>query len=277
MLNAWISSSSSLSAPFTSLCLCSARLPANCSETTSPTSKEAPQPPLVSKTSSSLACRASLSFSSTCATYGEPVRVPIAEDHPQNPISPYGRTKLHMEHMMQDYATAYGLQYAALRYFNAAGAAQDGSLGEDHQPETHLIPLVLQVALGQRESIKMFGGDWDTPDGTCVRDYIHVDDLADAHLRALARLQTGGESIQCNLGTGHGYSVKEVIEVAREVTGHAIPAEVVGRRPGDPAELMSGGTAARDLLGWESRRAALEQIIRDAWAFHSTHPDGYPS
>ena len=216
-------------------------------------------------------------FSSTCATYGEPVRVPIAEDHPQNPISPYGRTKLHMEHMMQDYATAYGLQYAALRYFNAAGAAQDGSLGEDHQPETHLIPLVLQVALGQRESIKMFGGDWDTPDGTCVRDYIHVDDLADAHLRALARLQTGGESIQCNLGTGHGYSVKEVIEVAREVTGHAIPAEVVGRRPGDPAELMSGGTAARDLLGWEPRRAALEQIIRDAWAFHSTHPDGYPS
>ena len=216
-------------------------------------------------------------FSSTCATYGEPVEVPITEDHPQLPISPYGRTKLHMEHMMQDYAAAYGLNYAALRYFNAAGAARDGSLGEDHDPETHLIPLVLQVALGQRASIKMFGDDWETPDGTCVRDYIHVEDLADAHLRALARMQTGGGPLACNLGTGDGFSVKQVIDVARGVTGHAIPAEVAPRRAGDPAVLMSGGTRAADVLGWRPARSALEDILADAWAFHSAHPTGYES
>ena len=214
-------------------------------------------------------------FSSTCATYGEPVEVPITEDHPQNPINPYGRTKLHMEHMMDDFATAYGMRFAALRYFNAAGASTRGDLGEDHRPETHLIPLVLQVALGQREGIKLFGEDYDTPDGTCVRDYIHVEDLGDAHLRALARLQSGEPRVICNLGTGSGYSVREVVELAREVTGHAIPAEVVGRRAGDPARLVSGGTRARDLLGWVPRKPELRAILEDAWRFHQAHPEGY--
>ena len=216
-------------------------------------------------------------FSTTCATYGEPIRVPITEDHPQVPISPYGRTKLHMEHMMQDYGVAYGLRYAALRYFNAAGAAQDGSLGEHHDPETHLIPLVLQVALGKRDEILMFGDDYDTPDGTCIRDYIHVEDLADAHLRALARLQAGEREVVCNLGTGSGFSVKEVIETARGVTGHAIPARVVERRPGDPPVLVSGGTRARDLLGWEPGRPDIADIVGDAWRFLRAHPDGYGS
>lgn len=216
-------------------------------------------------------------FSTTCATYGEPVQVPLTEDHPQLPISPYGRTKLHMEHMMQDYGTAYGLRYAALRYFNAAGAARDGSLGEHHDPETHLIPLVLQVALGTREEILIFGDDYDTPDGTCVRDYIHVEDLADAHMRALGRLQSGEREVVCNLGTGTGYSVREVIETARKVTGHPIPARIVERRAGDPPVLVSGGTRARDLLGWEPNRAALESIVADAWQFMQAHPTGYPS
>ncbi|MEM7305719.1 MAG: UDP-glucose 4-epimerase GalE [Planctomycetota bacterium] len=214
-------------------------------------------------------------FSSTCATYGEPVQVPMAEDHPQNPINPYGRTKLHMEHMMQDYAHAYGIRYAALRYFNAAGASQEGDIGEVHDPETHLIPLVLQVALGQRDEILIFGDDYDTPDGTCIRDYIHIEDLGDAHLRALARLQGGVTQLACNLGTGTGFSVREVIEAARKVTGHAIPARVVDRRPGDPARLISGGTRAVELLGWRPARPAIEDILRDAWSFHSSHPSGY--
>jgi len=214
-------------------------------------------------------------FSSTCATYGEPVQMPIGDDHPQNPINPYGRTKLHMEHMMQDYAHAYGIRYAALRYFNAAGASQAGDIGEDHAPETHLIPLVLQVAQGKRDEILMFGDDYDTRDGTCVRDYIHVEDLADAHLRALARLQGGAGEIACNLGTGTGFTVKEVVEAARKITGHAIPARVAERRPGDPAKLVSGGTKAKELLGWEARRPALEDILGDAWRWHQGHPDGY--
>ena len=153
-------------------------------------------------------------FSSTCATYGEPVRVPITEDHPQAPISPYGKTKLHMEHMMEDYSVAYGMRFCALRYFNAAGASAVGGLGEDHDPETHLIPLVLGVALAKREEILLFGEDYDTPDGTCIRDYIHVDDLADAHLRAVSKLQSGTERLACNLGTGSGYSVREVVELS---------------------------------------------------------------
>ncbi len=214
-------------------------------------------------------------FSSTCATYGEPEVVPIPDDHPQNPINPYGRTKLHMEHMMADYAHAYGMRYAALRYFNAAGAAPDGTIGEDHAPETHLIPLVLEVALGQREAIKIFGNDYPTPDGTCIRDYIHVDDLADAHLRALARLQTVGESFALNLGTGSGFSVKEIIATAREVTGHGISAEVAPRRAGDPAVLVSGGTLAGSMLGWQPARADVGTVIEDAWRFHSAHPQGY--
>jgi len=214
-------------------------------------------------------------FSSTCATYGEPRVVPIPDDHVQDPINPYGRTKLHMEHMMGDYDRAYGLRFAALRYFNAAGAARDGSLGEDHEPETHLVPLVLQVALGRRASIRVFGADYPTPDGSCVRDYVHVEDLADAHLAALARLQTGEPSFACNLGTGSGYSVLEVIAAARSITGHPIPAEVVARRPGDPARLVSGGTRAAELLGWRPARAELTTIVEDAWRFHRAHPAGF--
>lgn len=213
-------------------------------------------------------------FSSTCATYGDPVEMPMTEAHPQVPISPYGRTKLHMEHMMQDYAKAYGLRIAALRYFNAAGASRAGDLGESHEPETHLIPLVLQVAAGRRSEIAVFGDDYDTPDGTCVRDYVHVEDLADAHLRALAALQRGSTQIFVNLGTGQGYSVLEVIEAARRVTGQAIPVRVAARRAGDPPRLICGGTRARDELGWQPARAALEDIVRDAWAFQRARPDG---
>jgi UDP-glucose-4-epimerase GalE len=213
-------------------------------------------------------------FSSTCATYGDPVEMPMTEAHPQAPISPYGRTKLAMEHMMQDYARAYGMRIAALRYFNAAGASQDGDLGESHEPETHLIPLVLEVAAGRREVITVFGDDYDTPDGTCVRDYIHVEDLAEAHLSALAKLQDGAKELAVNLGTGTGFSVLEVIETARRVTGRPIAVKVAGRRAGDPPRLISGGTRARDLLGWTPKRARLEDIVRDAWKFHGAHPRG---
>jgi len=214
-------------------------------------------------------------FSSSCATYGDPVEVPMGDAHPQLPISPYGRTKLHMEHMIEDFARAYGLRYAALRYFNAAGASQRGDLGEHHDPETHLIPLVLQVALGQRDEIKIFGDDYPTPDGTCIRDYVHVEDLAAAHVAALERLEGGAERLACNLGTGSGFSVREVIETAREVTGHAIPASVAERRAGDPPELVSGGTRARELLGWTPARPGLRDIVADAWRFLSAHPRGF--
>ena len=214
-------------------------------------------------------------FSSTCATYGVPTRPTIDEEHVQLPISPYGRTKLAIEHMLQDYSRAYGLRYAALRYFNAAGAAPDAGLGEHHDPETHLIPLLLRVALERCEEILIFGDDYETPDGTCVRDYVHVEDLADAHLRALARLQDGRDQVVCNLGSGLGFSVSEVIEMVRRVTGHAIPARVVARREGDPARLVSGGKRAKELLGWSPRRSGLEQIVRDAWRFQRAHPDGF--
>jgi len=216
-----------------------------------------------------------LVFSSTCATYGQPVRIPIDEAHPQAPISPYGRTKLHIEHMLEDFGCAYGLRYAALRYFNAAGAAQDGTLGEHHDPETHLIPLVLQVAAGQRAEIQVFGYDYDTPDGTCIRDYIHVEDLARAHALALAKLEVGAERVVANLGTGEGYSVLQVIDTARRVTGRPIAVRKVARRAGDPARLVSGGTEASALLGWTPQRAALEDIVRDAWNFLQRHPNGY--
>jgi UDP-glucose 4-epimerase len=214
-------------------------------------------------------------FSSTCATYGEPREVPIPDDHPQDPINPYGRTKLHMEHMMKDFSRAYGLQFAALRYFNAAGAARDGTLGEDHVPETHLIPLVLEVASGKRKSLKVFGDDYPTRDGTCVRDYIHVEDLADAHLRALAFLQTGRGNLECNLGTGQGFTVREIIDTASRVTGRPIPYEVAPRREGDPAVLVSGGTRARAVLGWRPERGAIEDVIGDAWRFLEGHRHGY--
>ena len=188
-------------------------------------------------------------FSSTTATYGTPEKMPIAETTPQQPINPYGFSKLVVERMLDDYAAAYGFGFAALRYFNAAGAAPDGDLGEDHTPESHLIPIVLQVALGQRESISIFGDDYPTPDGTCIRDYVHVDDLATAHLAALERLQPG-RAIKVNLGTGRGYSVREVIDACRKVTGHAIPAVIAPRRPGDPPELVADARLARQLLGW---------------------------
>ncbi len=215
-------------------------------------------------------------FSSTCATYGNPQRLPIDEEHPQLPISPYGRTKLHMEHMLADYGSAYGLRHAALRYFNAAGASADGQVGEAHDPETHLIPLVLQTALGRRREVLVFGDDYDTDDGTCVRDYVHVEDLAEAHVRALARLQGGSERIVCNLGTGSGHSVREVIDTARSITGRDIPSRVVARRPGDPPRLVSDGRRALSLLGWRARRPELGSILGDAWRFLLAHPDGYP-
>ena len=213
-------------------------------------------------------------FSSTCATYGNPQRVPITEDHPQNPISPYGFTKLAIEHALADYAHAYNLGYAALRYFNASGAAADGTIGEDHDPETHLIPLVLQVALGQRQQAEVFGTDYPTPDGTCVRDYIHVDDLATAHLAALEKLKPGDE-LKLNLGTGEGASVKQVIDRCREVTGHPIPTREGPRRPGDPPELVADPSAAKRVLGWQAKYKDVRTIIETAWRWHSKHPRGY--
>src|SRR5438874_8044938 len=188
-------------------------------------------------------------LSSTTATYGTPEKMPIAENTPQQPINPYGFSKLVVERILDDYAAAYGFGFAALRYFNAAGAATDGSIGEDHTPESHLIPIVLQVALGQRPSISIFGEDYPTPDGTCVRDYVHVDDLAAAHLAALERLQPG-KSIKVNLGTGRGYSVREVIEACRRITRHPIPAVTAPRRAGDPPELVADSRLARQLLQW---------------------------
>lgn len=214
-------------------------------------------------------------FSSTCATYGVPQRVPITEDHPQQPISPYGFTKLAIERALADYAHAYGLGYAALRYFNASGAAADGSIGEHHDPETHLIPLILQVALGQRAHIEVFGTDYPTPDGTCIRDYIHVDDLATAHLAALERLEPRTE-LKLNLGTGQGASVQEVVQVCREVTGHKIPTSAVGRRAGDPPELVADASAAKRELGWEAKHKHVRSIVESAWRWHRAHPHGYP-
>ncbi|MGB1928757.1 MAG: UDP-glucose 4-epimerase GalE [Mariniblastus sp.] len=215
-------------------------------------------------------------FSSTCATYGQPQIVPITENEKQEPVNPYGFTKLVIERALEDYSLAYGLNFAALRYFNAAGASPEGDIGEDHQPESHLIPIVLQVALGQRENITIFGDDWETPDGTCVRDYIHVDDLCTAHLLALERLETG-DNLKLNLGTGNGYSVRQIIESCREVTDCDI-AEVVGeRRPGDPPKLIADPSLANNLLGWAPKYQSPKAIIETAWAWHKTHPNGYES
>jgi UDP-glucose 4-epimerase len=215
-------------------------------------------------------------FSSTTATYGAPARVPIPEDTPQHPINPYGFTKLAIEHALADFAKAYGLGYAALRYFNAAGASPDGDLGEDHDPESHLIPIVLQVALGQRDHITIFGDDYPTPDGTCIRDYVHVDDLGSAHVAALDQLEKG-KGLALNLGTGRGYSVREVIEACRRATGHPIP-EVIGeRRPGDPPALVADARKAREILDWQPRCADIDSIVATAWRWHSSHPRGYPS
>ena len=213
-------------------------------------------------------------FSSTCATYGIPQQVPIPDNHSQHPINPYGFTKLAIERALADYTRAYGFGYAALRYFNASGASADGRLGEDHTPETHLIPLTLQVALGQRPDIQIFGTDYPTPDGTCIRDYIHVDDLATAHLAALEKLRPGSE-LKMNLGTGHGASVREVIEACREVTDRPIAAREVGRRAGDPPELVANADLARQTLGWEPRFTSIREIVASAWRWHSHHPHGF--
>lgn len=206
----------------------------------------------------------SLVFSSTAATYGEPERVPITEDMPTAPTNAYGATKLAIDYAITSYATAFGLGATSLRYFNVAGAY--GSLGENHATETHLIPLVLQVAQGKRDKILMFGDDWPTADGTCVRDYIHIRDLADAHLLALESNAPGKHRI-FNLGSGDGYSVKEVVEACRRVTGHEIPAEVAPRRAGDPATLIASSQRAKDELGWTPTRTDLDQIVRDAWEY----------
>lgn len=205
-------------------------------------------------------------FSSTAAIFGNPVSELIDEEHPKAPINPYGRSKLMVEQMLADYDAAYGLRSSCLRYFNAAGADPEGELGERHDPETHLIPLVLQAASGRRSHISIFGDDYDTPDGTCIRDYIHVEDLCEAHMLALQRLLEGGASRAYNLGNGNGFSVAQVIEAARAVTGQPIPAEKAPRRPGDPPRLVAASARAREELGWTPRFDALETIIEHAWA-----------
>lgn len=206
-------------------------------------------------------------FSSTAAIFGDPRYVPIDEAHPKAPINPYGRSKWFVEQMLEDYDRAYGLRSVCLRYFNAAGADPDGELGECHEPETHLVPLVLQVASGRRPHITVHGEDYATPDGTCIRDYIHVDDLAEAHLLALRQLLEGGASARFNLGNGSGYSVREVIEAVRRVTGHAIPVVAGARREGDPPVLVADARAAREALGWQPRHADLDTIVAHAWAW----------
>ena len=214
-------------------------------------------------------------FSSSAAVYGEPQQVPIRETDPTNPTNCYGETKLAMERMMHWAETAHGLRYVALRYFNACGARMDGGIGEAHDPETHLIPLILQVANGQRPQIAVFGTDYPTPDGTCVRDYVHVDDLAQAHRLALEYLLHGGESQCINLGSGSGFSVREMIDAVRRITGHAIPVSEQLRRAGDPAVLVASIETAAAVLGWQPQCSDLEQVIASAWAWHRTHPKGY--
>ena len=234
-------------------------------------------------------------FSSSAATFGEPLEAdtlnagpgfesrtsvqpsfqPIPEDHPQNPTNPYGRSKLMLEHILKEYEHAYGLRSISLRYFNASGADPSGLIGEDHTPEHHLVPLVLQVPLGQRESVKVFGTDWPTPDGTCVRDYVHVSDLAQAHLLGLDALRNGKETTQYNLGSGSGYSVMEVIRMAEKVTGKPIKAVPADRRPGDPAVLVASSAKISKELGWKPNYPDLETIVKHAWNWHSAHPKGY--
>jgi UDP-glucose 4-epimerase len=214
-------------------------------------------------------------FSSTAATYGEPDNIPILEEDKTFPTNPYGESKLAVEKILKWCDNAYGIKYTALRYFNAAGAHVSGKIGEDHRPESHLIPIILQVALGQREKIMVFGEDYDTADGTCVRDYVHVSDLASAHLLAVKRLRRGEDSVICNLGNGKGFSVKEVIDVTRKVTGKEIKAEMAPRRAGDPAVLIASSEKAKGILGWEPKCDSLQTIIATAWEWHKGHPKGY--
>ena len=214
-------------------------------------------------------------FSSTAATYGVPEHMPIKETDPQNPINPYGLSKLMMEKMMHWADKAYGIKFVALRYFNVAGAAPDGTIGEDHGPETHLVPIILQVAQGKRKELSIFGDDYNTPDGTNVRDYVHVMDLADAHILAIKYLEAGNESNAFNLGSSTGFSNKQMLEAAREVTGEPIPAKIAPRRPGDPDSLVAASDKARNVLGWDPKYDDVHDIIATAWKWHSTHPKGY--
>ena len=214
-------------------------------------------------------------FSSTAATYGVPDDVPILETTPQCPINPYGESKLMMETVMRWADKAYGIKFVPLRYFNVAGAKPDGSIGEDHAPETHLLPLVLQVAQGLRDKLLIFGDDYQTPDGTNVRDYVHPFDLADAHLLAVKYLREGNPSTAFNLGSSTGFSNLEILEAARRVTGQAIPAEIAGRRPGDPDSLIADSSKARQILGWQPQFDDINRIIASAWAWHKAHPKGY--
>lgn len=214
-------------------------------------------------------------FSSTAATYGEPTESPITEQTPTNPKNPYGESKLAMEKMMKWCDGAYGMKYVALRYFNVAGAKRDASIGEDHTPESHLVPIILQVALGQRESLAIFGDDYATPDGTCIRDYVHVEDLIAAHILALEYLKAENDSNVFNLGSNNGYSVKEMLDAAREVTGKEIAAKVAPRRAGDPASLVASSEKAKTVLGWEPEYTDVKKIIETAWNWHVSHPNGY--
>lgn len=214
-------------------------------------------------------------FSSTAAVYGEPENIPILEKDKTKPTNPYGETKLSMEKMFKWADKAYGIKYISLRYFNVAGAHESGEIGEDHYPETHLIPLILQVPLNKRDYISIFGDDYETHDGTCIRDYIHVTDLANAHILALEKLRKSSESSIYNLGNGEGFSVKEMIEAARRVTGHSIPAKVGNRRAGDPAKLVASSAKAKEELGWEPKYTNVEDIIRSAWKWHQNKPEGF--
>ncbi|PAV31163.1 UDP-glucose 4-epimerase GalE [Virgibacillus profundi] len=214
-------------------------------------------------------------FSSTAAVYGEPEAIPITEEMATTTKNTYGETKLTMEKLMKWTALAHDVKYVSLRYFNVAGARETAEIGEDHHPETHLVPIILQTALGQREHITIFGEDYDTPDGTCIRDYIHVEDLIQAHLLALDYLQNGGSSDVFNLGSNQGFSVKEMIEAAREVTGKDIPAKTGERRAGDPSTLIASSEKAGEILGWKPERTSIRKIMTDAWNWHSDHPDGY--
>ncbi|MBR2485095.1 MAG: UDP-glucose 4-epimerase GalE [Clostridia bacterium] len=216
-----------------------------------------------------------LVFSSSAATYGDCGDGLITENSPQNPTSVYGQTKLMMEQFMQDYDKAYGMKYVALRYFNAAGAHASGEIGEAHNPESHLIPLILQVSNGKREQINIFGDDYPTHDGTCIRDYIHITDLADAHIKALEYLKNGGKSTYYNLGNGNGFSVKEVIDTVEKVVGSPVKKQVVERRPGDPASLVASSEKIQKELGWKPKYDTLDSIVASAWKWHSTHPDGF--
>lgn len=216
-----------------------------------------------------------LVFSSSAATYGDTGEDIISETSPQKPTSVYGMTKLMMEQLMADFDKAYGLKYVALRYFNAAGAHESGDIGEDHNPESHLIPIIMQVLNGKREKLGIFGDDYPTPDGTCIRDYIHITDLADAHIKALESLKSGASSNAYNLGNGNGFSVKEVVETVEKVVGKPVKREIVPRRAGDPAVLVASSDKIKKELGWKPEYDSLEKIVASAWKWHSTHPDGF--